>query len=187
MVTKNIYNKFLEPRADNLRGHLRPEPKVPLHLLYTRPQQMESKCGTSGQAITCEANYFRLKHTPTWRIFQYRVDFQPDVEDIRHRRYLLSRLNLGGFLFDGTMIFITEKIDDSDEIVEKTVQGRDNDTNYRVIFKLTALVSHLESAMIQVLNLILRSAMKGLNLQTVGRNLYDPLAQVICWFLLVFA
>lgn len=161
-----------------MRGHLRPEVKVPLRLLYTRPTELKSKCGTSGQAITCEANYFRLKHQPTWRIYQYRVDFQPDVEDIKHRRYLIAQCKLGGFLFDGTMLFVTGKIDDSDDVVEKMIMGRDNETPYRMLFKFTALVSTLESSSIQVLNLILRSAMKGLNLQMVGRNLYDPLAQV---------
>lgn len=147
-------------------------------MLYTRPSQLTSKIGTTGQPIACEANYFRLKRMPAWQIFQYRVDFKPDVEDIKHRRYLLHQLKLGGFLFDGTQIFVVSKIDGADENVEKSVKGRDNETVYKIIFKFTTIVSMMESQSIQVLNLILRAAMKGLKLQPVGRNLYDPLAEV---------
>lgn len=167
-----------EARPDNLRGHLRPEPKVPLRLLYTRPHELTSKIGTTGQPISCEANYFRLKQTPTWRIWQFRVDFKPDVEDVKHRRYLLHQLKLGGFLFDGTQIFVVSKIDDANDVIEKSVKGRDNETVYKIIFKFTNIVSVLEPQSIQIFNLILRSAMKGLKLQPVGRNLYDPIAEV---------
>lgn len=166
-----------EGRPDNLRGNLRPEANFPLRLLYTRPEALTSKVGTDGRPITCLANYFRLKRTPQWHIWQYRVDFAPNVEDIRHRRFLLAQLQLGGFQFDGTMLFVVSKIDDSNDVVEKTVTGRD-ETVYRITFKFTTLVSPLEPGSIQVMNLILRGAMKHLKLQPVGRNLYDPLAQV---------
>lgn len=166
-----------EGRPDNFRGVLRPDAKLPLRLCYTRPEEVVSKVGTDGRPITCLANYFRLRRMPTWNIWQYRVDFAPDVEDVRHRRSLIGQLKLGGFLFDGTMIFVVGKIDDSNDVVEKTVTGRD-DIAYRITFKFTALVSPLEPGAIQVMNLVLRAAMKGLKLQPVGRNLYDPMAQV---------
>lgn len=173
-----LFRVSTEARPHNLRGHLGPDQNEPIHIDYTRPGHIKSKVGSNGQPISCEANYFRLMKKPLWCIYQYRVDFKPDVEDIRHRRYLLHQLKFGGFLFDGTRMFIVAKISNADDVIEKCVKGRDNDTVYRIIFKFTSCISMLEAQSIQVMNLILRSAMKGLKLQQVGRNLFDPWAEV---------
>lgn len=44
--------------------------------IRTRPKEIDSKIGTEGQKITCEANYFRFRKAPTWNIYLHRIDFQ---------------------------------------------------------------------------------------------------------------
>lgn len=168
----------LEKRPDNLRGYIRDPVFVPERLLYTRPDKIESKVGLSGQKITCEANYFRLTKQPNWSIYQYRVDFMPDVPCEKFRRYLVGtqREMLGGFLFDGTQIFLTKKLES--ELVDRVAHGKDDETPYTIRFNFTTVVNMSDVQSLQVLNLILRRAMDGLHLETVGRNKYDPAAAV---------
>lgn len=155
---------------------------LPEELIYTRPKEITSKVGITGQKITCEANYFRLDKQPNWNIYHYRVDFEPEVLDARARRRLVGsqREMLGGYLFDGTQLFITRLLED--EIVTRTIPLQDRDTQqdnvYTVTFKLTRMVAMSESQSLQILNLILRRAMDGLHLETVGRNKFDPDAAV---------
>lgn len=169
-----------EARPDNLRGTLRTaKPEI---MVYTRPKEITSKIGTSGQKITCEANYFRLSKRPNWNIYRYRVDFQPDVVLEAGRRHLIGSLRemLGGFLFDGTQIFLTRMLEGvPGEPVQRTTTMRDDpNTPYIVTFRSSGIVSMNEAQSLQVLNLILRRAMDGLHLETIGRNKYDSDAAV---------
>lgn len=95
----------------------------------------------------------------------------------RTRRYIMYQLRelLGGYLFDGTQVFVTRKIEDAD-VIEKVVQGREE--QFTVIMKFTRVVSMMDSSSLPILNLILRKAMSGLKLQLVGRNFFDPDATV---------
>lgn len=157
---------------------MRQQRAPPEAFIYSRPKEIISKVGTSGQKITCEANFFRLSKQPNWTIYQYHVDFVPDVPDEKFRRYLVGtqREMLGGYLFDGTQIFLTRMLDG--ETVERVTRGRDDETDYSVRFTFAAIVSMNETQSMQILNLILRRAMDGLHLETVGRNKYDAAAAV---------
>lgn len=147
-----------------------------------------SKVGTTGQKITCEANYFRLTKKPEWNIHLYRVDFSPDVPDERFRRYLVrtQREMLGGYLFDGTQLFLARTLEGSP--VVRTARGNRpevDDTAYSITFTLARIVSMNEVQSMQVLNLILRRAMDDLHLETVGRNKYDANAAVSIFLLFI--
>lgn len=156
-------------------------PKLaPEAVIYTRPKEILSKVGITGQKITCEVNYFRLAKTPEWHIYHYRVDFNPEVLDGRTRRRLISlqREMLGGYLFDGTQLFITHLLDS--ETVTRVVPC--DEISYEVTFRLTRMVDMTEGQALQIMNLILRRAMDGLHLETVGRNKFDPDAAVSILF-----
>lgn len=179
-----LFQKYLEARPDAGRGKI----GMPTtgQLTYTRPKAIESKVGTTGQKITCEANYFRLTKTPNWQIYQYRIDFAPEVESAPFRRFLLNtqRQMLGGFLFDGgNQIYLTKMLDA--EIVERTARGTQDDTPYVITFRFTTIVGMSEMRALQVLNLVLRRAMDGLHLETIGRNKFDADAAVCILFALV--
>lgn len=139
-----------------------------------------SKVGITGQKITCETNYFRLTKQFDWNIYHYRVDFMPEVLDARTRRRLIAtqRAMLGGYLFDGTQLFITRTLES--ETVTRVIPIEENNgqENYTITFRLTRMVAMSESQSLQILNLILRRAMDGLHLETVGRNKFDPDAAV---------
>lgn len=168
-----------EKREHGFRGHVKPQKNVLHSVITTRPDEVKSKVGMTGQPITLVANYFRLNHSQ-WIIYQYRVDFEPAVDDIGLRRFLLRQLKernlIGGNIFDGTMVFVERKFEE--EKVSFTLTGRDETTSYRVDFSFASVISYTEPQSIQILNLILRVAMKGLNLQLVGRNLFDADAAV---------
>jgi len=57
------------------------------------------------------ANYFPITSYANWSLYQYRVDFNPEEDRIGVKKGLLShhRERLGGYLFDGTMLFSSTK------------------------------------------------------------------------------
>lgn len=130
--------------------------------------------------ITCETNYFRLKKAPTWNIYLHRIDFEPEILLDKTRRDLMRSINemfQSGYLFDGTQLFLTRKLEDPAGPIERTVTG-DDGSAVKIIIKFVGVVQMHEERAIQILNIILRKAMDGLRLQTIGRNKFDAAAKV---------
>lgn len=146
-------------------------------MVHTKPEDVTSKIGVQGSKILLQTNYFRLKTTPTWRLYQYHVSFSPTIELKRLKGGILSehRTKLGGYLFDGSNLFTTVKLDEDQTILHtKSRQGE----NYVITIKYVGQISMTEWQSLQILNLILRRSMEGLKLQLVGRNFFDPIAKV---------
>ncbi|XP_037810785.1 protein piwi [Lucilia sericata] len=146
-------------------------------LVHTKPSDVTSKVGVQGTRVVLQTNYFRLKTTPTWRLYQYHVSFSPTIELKRLKSGILSehRSKLGGYLYDGTKLFTTIKLREEQTILHtKSRQGE----NYVITIKYVGLISMTEWQSLQILNLILRRSMEGLKLQLVGRNFYDPIAKI---------
>lgn len=123
-----------------------------------------------------------MQKPPNWTIYQYRVDFDPDVDNTRLRRGLLSehRQLLGGYIFDGTVLFCTTKfkeIANSPNVLELLTKSRAGE-NIQIKIKSVGTVEAADNQQFQVLNLILRRALEGLQLQLVSRNFFDPQAKV---------
>lgn len=59
------------------------------------------------------ANYFPITSYTNWCLYQYRVDFNPEEDRIGTKRGLVAqhRERLGGYLFDGTMLFSGTRFD----------------------------------------------------------------------------
>lgn len=148
---------------------------VEKEMVITRPENLVSKKGTGGQAIKVTANYFKLNLKNDWTIYQYRVDFTPDIEDTRMKKAVLrrERTQIGGNLFDGTMIFTVNRIR-----VTELATKLDNGDVIQIQFKEIGTVSRTDQRMLQIYNLILRRAMGGLKLSLLGRNYYDSAAAV---------
>lgn len=147
-------------------------------IVHTRPADVVSKQGKDGTPIQLLSNYYRVKTKPQWRIEHYHVDFKPEVEVLRVRCGILSEhaAILGkGYLFDGKQLFTTKKFEQDVTVL----QGKSKqDIDYTITIKCVGFISAVEPRFLQVLNLILRRSMKGLNLELVGRNLFDPHARV---------
>lgn len=147
-------------------------------IVHSRQPHLVSKQGAEGKAISLVTNYFRTQG-PKWIINTYRVDFRPEVEDRMTKRRLIRdhRELFNGYLFDGTRIFAANRLDipnNSLELISKLHEGEE----VVIVLKFTGELAMTDSSSLQVLNLIMRRAMSGLNLQLVGRNHYDAAAKV---------
>jgi len=154
--------------------------RAPDFLVRTRSDQLTSKKGTGGVDVKLTSNYFPLIAKPNWRLLQYRVDMKPDIDMTKVRKGLLGnhRAVLPKYIFDGTMLFTTNRLkaDDSPLILESK---RESDGTIVVItIKLTNEVQPSDPSYMQFFNIILRSAMEKLQLEEIRRNYFDPKAAV---------
>lgn len=165
-----------EPGAAGGRGGMRGG-RLLNEIVVTRPKHIVTKQGVSGQAVSLQTNYFCVTKTPQWNVYQYRVDFLPEIDLSRIRRGVLSehKQHFGGYIFDGTVLFTTKALADKQtEFVSKTKDGE----AVKIVVRYVGVVQVTDGQYLQILNLILRRAMEGLNLQLVGRNFFDALAKV---------
>lgn len=93
------------------------------------------------------------------------------------RRALLRehRELFGGYIFDGTCLFITKKL--AQDVIELTSRRLD-ESLVKITVKYTNTIEMTDSQALQILNLIMRKSMEGLNLQLVGRNYFDAASKV---------
>jgi aubergine-like protein len=65
------------------------------------------------------ANYFRLPTVTNWQLYQYRVSFAPseDSKVAKHKMVRDHKERLGGYLFDGTMLFTSYTYDEDVSVI----------------------------------------------------------------------
>lgn len=166
---------------DSNHGAARGRP-TRIDVVHTRPDFVKhSKKGCSGRVVPVKTNYFRLMTVPNWTINQYHVDFVPEVDLTRTRKYLFRQHQalFTGFIFDGAILYTSTKL--PNEITELTsiCKRRDEeDQVFKVKVKYIKEVAMTEEHSLMVFNNILRRAMEGLKLQLVGRNFYDAQAKI---------
>jgi aubergine-like protein len=87
----------------------------------TRPKELDSKQGSSGVMENFLTNYFRVKTPEHWSLHQYRVDFAPDLDVTKTRKFLLNqhRERLSPFAFDGTMLFSPTELGEAIELLSE--------------------------------------------------------------------
>lgn len=164
------------------RGAVRGRRQIDVeHFRTPRPESSlgnVGKKGTSGQPVKLLANYFPITSYTNWCLYQYRVDFNPEEDRISTKRGLLAqhRERLGGYLFDGTMLFSGSRYDPP--IFDLTSKRRSDDQIVIISVKFTNVIETGDYANIQVFNLLLRNCLRHLNLTLIGRNFYDPAAKI---------
>lgn len=146
--------------------------------MATRPTHIAQKQGNSGQLLHIKANYFALNSKIKWQIYHYHVDFSPEIESASFRNALLVRQReiLGSFLYDrGASIYMTRLL----EREETEIVTRDRDDREILIrIRRVEIISPLENRSIQVQNIIVKKALKELNLDRIGRDYFDSGAKV---------
>ncbi|XP_062128728.1 protein aubergine-like isoform X1 [Drosophila sulfurigaster albostrigata] len=152
-------------------------------IVRSRPSGLLTKMGTTGKPITVQTNYFKFLKCPNWSLYQYRVDFSPDVDNTFLRQGLLREHSniLGGYIFDGSVLFCTTKFKDtpnSPYVLDLLTKSRSGE-NISIKIRSVGIVEAMDPQQLQVLNLILRRAMEGLQLQIVSRNYFDPQAKIV--------
>lgn len=149
-----------------------------LEIIKTRPHEGERSV-KGGERVRLQANYFRLLKTPKWNIYKYDVKFEPECLMARLRNALVTqhKARIGGFLFDGTQLFLTRELETEQGVLQLQSTTRTNEV-YTLTLKFTTIVEMDKPESLQILNLILRRATNGLKLQLVGRSYYDADAKV---------
>lgn len=150
-------------------------------ILFTKPHENRTSHdpkAIQGKLVTLEANYFALRsrmNSSQWKIYKYHVTFEPECVMKRLQIFLLAQHKqvIGGYLFDGAQLFTTRNLHGENNTVLFKSETRDRN-EYSVKMMFTRIVSMTDRESLQVLNLIHRRNMGGLNLQVVGRNYYDP-------------
>ncbi|NXD07268.1 PIWL1 protein, partial [Nothocercus nigrocapillus] len=134
----------------------------------------ESKTGSSGIMIRLSTNYFRLTSRPQWALYQYHVDYNPQMEARRLRSALLfqhEELIGRTHAFDGTILFLPKKLGNKvTEVFSRTRSGED----VKITITLTNELPPTSPTCLQFYNIIFRRLLKIMNLQQIGRNYYNP-------------
>lgn len=142
-------------------------------ILMTRPKNIQNKQGSSGRPINLMANYFQLLHAGKWALYQYRVDFSPAVDATSTRKFLMRtgmrEVIKGGYLFDGTVMYTPQRIQDNLEVFVKN----DAEENIRITCRLVGDVAWGDYHYIQLFNLIIRKCFVCMQFQLLGRNYFD--------------
>ncbi|KAF7669169.1 hypothetical protein LDENG_00236060 [Lucifuga dentata] len=134
----------------------------------------ESKSGTTGSAIQLTANFFRILSRPQWALYQYHVDFKPQMESRRLRfALLLSHDEVLGSArsFDGAQLILPHKLQNKETVVHsETRQGE----KVQITITLTNELPPTSPLCIQFYNTTFRKILRMLNMQQIGRNYYNP-------------
>lgn len=163
------------------RGGVRGRRPIEGGITVTKPANVQTKQGKGGDPVGLLANYFKLSRTPDWTLRRYRVDIQPEEDRTRERQNLLRvhREILGGYLFDGTVLYTINPITSvQNPVLTLTSHSRDQTQIYTLTIKGAGEVDYGDFAYVQVFNLLLRSCISSLDLSLVGRDYYDVKAKV---------
>lgn len=145
--------------------------------IRTKPQGMEVKQGSSGRQVVLRANYFRLTKLPDFKMIQYSVNFDPEIETSQTKKTILRQISrrLGGYLYDGNNLYLMKALEDDKNIF--TTKDR-YEKEYKIIIRKTQDIQMMDDQAFQIFNIILRETMRGLNLELIGRNFFDPNGKV---------
>lgn len=119
------------------------------------------------------ANYFPFKPAPNCEIHQYNLKFEPAIDDKKTRLRLVASKKdlLGTYIYSGgNLLYTFQQLRlPSSELKVETADGM----KYVMAINDRGRIELTSAEALQVMNILLRRTMKGLELQTVGRHLFD--------------
>uniref|UniRef100_A0A8C5Q026 Piwi-like protein 1 n=1 Tax=Leptobrachium leishanense TaxID=445787 RepID=A0A8C5Q026_9ANUR len=133
----------------------------------------ESKTGSSGTPIQLSTNHIRLLSRPQWVLYQYHIDYNPQMESRLLRSALLfqhEELIGKARAFDGAILFLPRRLD---KVVLFFSQTR-NGENVKITITLTNELPPTSPTCFQFYNIIFRRLLKMMNMKQIGRNYYNP-------------
>uniref|UniRef100_T1IRX2 Uncharacterized protein n=1 Tax=Strigamia maritima TaxID=126957 RepID=T1IRX2_STRMM len=134
----------------------------------------DSKRGSHGTVVKLAANYFSVDKLPQTSHYQYHVEFNPTIENIRMRKGMLyGRKDLfpRGYQFDGMALWAPTKL--QQVMTEVIVKRKTDDENIRIQIKLIKEVSPRDPVMLQILNVQQRKNFTYLGFKEIDRQYYD--------------
>jgi aubergine len=122
-----------------------------------------------------------------FEIVLYHVSFETEIEERSTRRKIVREQSelLGNFIYDGNKSLYTFRSLQLQEQNIKFKTSEDVENVLKIEHKGKIDLSSPEALM--VMNIIFRRTMSGMNLQLVGRNLYDPQRSVSDSFFMTFS
>lgn len=64
---------------------------IPYSRMTESQPQATEKRGTAGDPVNIIANYIKVLTKPQWELFQYHIEFTPNLENKRFRREIISQ------------------------------------------------------------------------------------------------
>ncbi|XP_011300056.1 protein aubergine [Fopius arisanus] len=159
------------------RGSLRGRRIVSGEIINTRPEHVTlCKKGISGDVINLTTNYYKILEKPDWCLYQYRVDFKPEEDRTIARKGLLRqhRQALGSYIFDGTVLYTTNRLTAPDQNMVVHSQRLSDNCIIEITIRLVGDMTKGDPHYLQFYNILTRKCLESLNLQLVGRNYFDP-------------
>ncbi|XP_066267753.1 piwi-like protein 1 [Branchiostoma lanceolatum] len=146
---------------------------------HTRPGSMVNKKGTTGNKINMITNFFKVKPKPQWVLFQYHVEFSPEVD---HRKARIAMVYgqealLGDTkIFDGMILFLPKRLENDQTVVY--TKRKTDDADIRITITLTNEVPPTSPICLQIYNILFRKFLKNIGMQEINRNYYNPALKV---------
>lgn len=141
-----------EPRDRRRRDDLDYDP------MRTRPENRDNKRGEMGQQVDIVANYFALRTLPEWRVYQYNVQYNPDIISMGMRRGMLrehERALLGRTIaFDGMILYLPKRLP-SDVTTLTSIRTSDQEP-IQITITLTNELPPSSPQCLQMFNVIFR-------------------------------
>lgn len=151
--------------------------------IRTRPSDLPTKQGDIGGVVSLLTNHYRLQPSREFKFVQYSIAFSPDgignelwPTPIKKHLVYQHKDFFGGYLYDGNNIYLTKKVPGGDTVIKQS-ETREAE-QVQLTIRYVRDVDMTDDLVFQMLNIILRQGMRGLDLQLVGRNFYDPKSPV---------
>ncbi|CAH1965527.1 unnamed protein product [Acanthoscelides obtectus] len=135
--------------------------------------------GETGKPLRASSNYIRLNIQKDGGVFEYEVQFNPDLDAKNRRVKLVStvvREQLGGIprVFDGgSVLYLPKKITDASQMFTATIPGPDGDQTLSCTFIYKKKKSHADRECLHLYNCLFKRIMYILLYTQMGRNYYD--------------
>uniref|UniRef100_A0A1B6BXC6 Piwi domain-containing protein n=1 Tax=Clastoptera arizonana TaxID=38151 RepID=A0A1B6BXC6_9HEMI len=145
----------------------------------SKPQEEEKPPvimkGEKGTRVEVSANYIDIKIDPNQGIFEYLVQFEPDVEARKMRFSLMNDLvyAIGDTRsFDGSVLYLPFKLKEDKYAFDCTHPGDGSDVKVKITYKR----KHIMDGHVHFYNVLFRRIMKMLNFVQIQRNHFIPSA-----------
>jgi len=114
-------------------------------------------------------------------MYHYRVDFTPVVDETKVRLKLMRQFRgtdgFGNFIFDGHSLWKTSPL--AENLLTQVAKLEGDTTEHRITIKLVSGVAPGDPQYLQLYNNVTRACLRILKLCSMGRNYFDPNAEVV--------
>lgn len=91
-TTSAVSDLTIDSGTEGRQSKIARDPKKAVEqVLITKPEHIDSKCGSSGTKVQLKANMFQVEEFADFEFNQYRVDFEPDLDMENIRKAFIGK------------------------------------------------------------------------------------------------